>query len=680
MWLVILGWFDYNNKNMTKEKRVRIVWSPSDYLAILPATTVERYDYALQEKVTPNTKIQITCKRHGCVSHPTASEHLNRGVGCPECGKERRIQLRKLPGPCGSMEAFLAKAEECHGDLYDYSKVVLGSTLDTVEVICHKTTDSVEHGPFYPSVSNHLYGKMTGCPICAVERRTKNPTTTRDGAQKRQKFTAERFLSEAQKVHGEKFVYDMTDFVDSTSKITAICTEHRVTFRLGVSDHISKKTQCPKCKSESIREALSAKGICASMDVFLSRAKEVHGDKYDYSHVMLGLVSDPIEVRCNIKPWHPPFFPVPSNHIHNETGCPACARETNGENKRQTTEEYVADCVATHGDKYDYSKVEYTHAHNMVTITCKECGDFQQIAYDHKAGHGCAGCSNTVSQPQIDIINLLKSKDLQVISDYKLPSGLEIDAYCPDLKIGFEYNGLHWHSAEFVKNTYHLGKTVEAEHQGIQLIHIFEDEWLYNREVCKSWILSKIGVFSKKTYARKCRVEEIPWATSKEFLDTHHIQGAGAPYSINLGLVENCSGTLLGVMTFSARERLPGEIELARFCTEGQVVGAFSKMLQYFIRHKSEGYSGVVSFSDRRWSPGGVYASQGFKAVKRLRPDYWWAKGQRRYDKRRFQHSKLAKELAVYDKDLSEAANCRANGYAKIYDCGKVKWLLTLPK
>lgn len=498
--------------------------------------------------------------------------------------------------------------------------------------------------------------------------------------QKRQKFTAEYFLAEAQRIHGGKFIYDMTNFKDSSSKISAFCVEHKVTFHPNVGDHIRKKTQCPKCKMDKLIAAISAKGMCASMGVFLTRAKEVHGDDYNYSHVVLGRVVDPIEVHCNKKPWHPPFFPTPNNHITNRTGCPICARETNGENKRQTTGEYVADCVAVHGDKYDYSKVEYTHAHNMVTITCKKCGDFQQIAYDHKGGHGCARCSNTVSKPQNDIVDMLRSKGLQVVSDYKLPSGLEIDAYCTDLKIGFEYNGLRWHSDEFVKNTYHLGKTVEAEYNGVQLVHIFEDEWLYNREVCESWILSKVGVFSKKTYARKCSVEEIPWVTSKEFLDAHHIQGSGAPYSINLGLIENCSGTLLGVMTFSARERLKGEIELSRFCTEGQVVGAFSKMLQYFIRHKSEGYNEVVSFSDRRWSPGSVYANQGFKAIKRLRPDYWWAKGQRRYDKRRFQHSKLADLLTVYDKDLSEAANCRANGYAKIYDCGKVKWSLDLPR
>ena len=57
-----------------------------------------------------------------------------------------------------------------------------------------------------------------------------------------------------------------------------------------------------------------------------------------------------------------------------------------------TTEEFIAKAKAVHGDRYDYSKVEYVDNQTKVCIICKEHGEFEQSPKKHLAGHGCIKC------------------------------------------------------------------------------------------------------------------------------------------------------------------------------------------------------------------------------------------------------------------------------------------------
>lgn len=64
----------------------------------------------------------------------------------------------------------------------------------------------------------------------------------------------------------------------------------------------------------------------------------------------------------------------------------------------------------------------------------------------------------------------------------------EIDIYIPELKIGFEFNGIYWHSKEQKDKYYHLNKLKLANSKGIKLYFIWEDEWKNNKEEIKQWI------------------------------------------------------------------------------------------------------------------------------------------------------------------------------------------------
>ena len=149
-----------------------------------------------------------------------------------------------------------------------------------------------------------------------------------------------------------------------------------------------------------------------------------------------------------------------------------------------------------------------------------------------------------------EVIEFVKSIYNGVIinNNRKIIAPYELDIYLPEKKLAIEFDGLFWHNDKSGKDkNYHLDKTEKCEKQGIQLIHIFEDEWIEKQIIVKSIIKSKIGIYDKKIYARKCQIKEIAIKDKNDFLRMNHLQGEDHS-QIKLGLFyEN---ELVSVMTF----------------------------------------------------------------------------------------------------------------------------------
>ena len=143
-----------------------------------------------------------------------------------------------------------------------------------------------------------------------------------------------------------------------------------------------------------------------------------------------------------------------------------------------------------------------------------------------------------------------------------------------------------------------------CEKQGIQLIHIFEDEWKYKKEIVKDILKSKLGIFDLRIYARKCDIKEIDKNTASEFLSRNHLQGY-IDSSIRYGLYYK--DELVFVMTFRKnRKNGSYDYELTRFASKTGVcvVGGVSRLLTTFKRN----YKGsLVSYADRRYCNGKLY-------------------------------------------------------------------------
>ncbi len=122
------------------------------------------------------------------------------------------------------------------------------------------------------------------------------------------------FIEKAKSVHGDKYDYSKVEYISSKTKIIIICKDHG-DFIQRPSDHINRKSGCPKCKGKSRR---------TDTNTFIEKAKSVHGDKYDYSKVEYINVDTKILIIC---PIHGEFYQTPYTHINQKCGCNICSRE-----------------------------------------------------------------------------------------------------------------------------------------------------------------------------------------------------------------------------------------------------------------------------------------------------------------------------------------------------------------
>lgn len=118
---------------------------------------------------------------------------------------------------------------------------------------------------------------------------------------------------------------------------------------------------------------------------WLKRAKKVHGDRYDYSHVKYVTHKDLVKIICK---KHGFFEQTPHNHAYGQN-CPDC----NSERKRNTTQGFILKARKVHGDRYDYSQVEYVNNREKVNIICERHGSFYQTPSNHLQGQNCPICS-----------------------------------------------------------------------------------------------------------------------------------------------------------------------------------------------------------------------------------------------------------------------------------------------
>jgi very-short-patch-repair endonuclease len=124
---------------------------------------------------------------------------------------------------------------------------------------------------------------------------------------------------------------------------------------------------------------------------FIERAVKVHGNRYCYSKVIYKKSNERVIIICE---EHDEFKQTPNGHLGGR-GCVKCSTVINAEKQRKTKERFIQDAICMHGDKYDYSKVEYVNSSTNVTIICKENGhdDFEQTPNSHLSGHGCNKCA-----------------------------------------------------------------------------------------------------------------------------------------------------------------------------------------------------------------------------------------------------------------------------------------------
>lgn len=288
--------------------------------------------------------------------------------------------------------------------------------------------------------------------------------------------------------------------------------------------------------------------------------------------------------------------------------------------------------------------------------------------------------SSLYSTHEIELRKFIDELNVEYyVNDRSIIKPKEIDIYIPKNKIGIEINGLYWHSEFFVNDDYHINKLKHAENNNIDLIQIFEDEWVKKQEIVKSIIRSRLNLINEKIYARKCVVKELNPNISKQFLNENHIQG-NVPAKIKLGLYHN--DELVSVMTFGGLRKAlggnknDGDFEMLRFCNKINtiVIGGASKLLNYFLSKYT--INKIITYADRRYFNGKLYYQLGFDFIGSTKPNYWYVFKNTIHKEHRFNYRKDVLIRDGYDINKTEREIMLDRKIPRIYDCGNHKYEL----
>jgi len=272
----------------------------------------------------------------------------------------------------------------------------------------------------------------------------------------------------------------------------------------------------------------------------------------------------------------------------------------------------------------------------------------------------------------IGIMNIVNNKRFMEEGVYKY----EIDIFLPDFNLGIDFHGLYWHSSDRKENNYHQKKHLYFKENNIKYIQVFENEWLFKKDIFQSIIMNRLGLITEKIYARECVIREVISKDAKLFLEINHLQGS-VKSAINIGLYYK--EELVCISTFS-KNRFDKEdsMELLRFTNKLNliVIGGFNKILSYF--EKIYKPKTLISFVDLRYFSGSSYSKNGFTFKHMTAPNYFYFKindpNYELHSRLKFQKHKLEKILEIFDPLKSEHANMEDNNYLRIYDAGNLKF------
>lgn len=275
----------------------------------------------------------------------------------------------------------------------------------------------------------------------------------------------------------------------------------------------------------------------------------------------------------------------------------------------------------------------------------------------------CVLAKDNVSISEVEIGDFIEEFTNVEKNTRKIIPPYELDLFIQDKKLAIEINGIYWHSTNSGKpKERHLKKTLACDKLGIRLIHINEFEWKNKREICKSILLSALGIYETIINVNDCDIKEVSLSESSVFLDKNHIQGSISS-SYQLGVYYK--NELVQLATFNKNDECA---ELLRVCTKLNtfVTGGFDRVM------KTQPFSVVHYFVDKSKFTCSEYTEHGWKVIGETMPSYVYYKGSECIDKQCEQN--LMQLLGDrFNSNETPEQNLVRNGYLQVYDCGSIE-------
>ena len=360
----------------------------------------DKYDHSLVEYINYNIKVKIICPEHDLFEQK--AEHHLSGQGCSICGKTKK----------STTDEFIKKSKLIYGNRYDYSLVNYKNISTKVKIICFI------HGEFEQLPSNHLSGY--NCIECSKYNKKEKITNT------------EEFIFCSKIVHNNKYDYSLVNYINCDTKVKIICSKHGM-FEQNTGHHMNGNG-CSQC----VRKKYNTK-------IFIDDSIKIHKNKYDYSLSKYINAKTPTKIICS---KHGVFEQMPCSHLSGQ-GCKQC-----GNNTKKTLEQFLKEAKSIHGDKYDYSLVEYINTNTKVKIICPKHGVYLKEPKIHiYSASGCPICKSSVGEKKIE--RVLENHNIKFLKEYsfigcRYKQPLRFDFYLPEHNVCVEFDG----DQHFVKLDY----------------------------------------------------------------------------------------------------------------------------------------------------------------------------------------------------------------------------------
>jgi len=327
-------------------------------------------------------------------------------------------------------------------------------------------------------------------------------------------------------------------------------------------------------------------------------------------------------------------------------------------NERVSTLEESFVVQTTYDDYFSRQK-------QKLELVCKKCnkGNFKTLMALER-GSRCRYCfpipKNSLQQEEIKDFLLENNIEFEY-NTQKIINPKELDFYFPENNFAIEYNGLYWHTEEYLSKSAHRQKTDLCSEKNIQLFHVFSDEWKNKQEIIKSMLLHRLHKSPNKIYARRCIIKEVSVEERRNFFNKTHISGdTGA--RVCYGLYHD--NLLVACLSLRVpMQNKNNKIEISRYACElnTNVVGGLSKLLKKAKKYsKDNGFSGIMTYVDMRFGVGKGYEETGFKFKRDTVLDYWYTDWKQRFSRTKFKAQPGKSEKQVAEDD----------GVYKIYGCG----------
>jgi G:T-mismatch repair DNA endonuclease (very short patch repair protein) len=417
----------------------------------------------------------------------------------------------------------------------------------------------------------------------------------------------------------------------------------------GGCPHCSRKTMGPKrITLDEIKTVCAEKNIYIVEETFTNTQKRA-------------------QFGCLINKDHPLWWTAPNEVKSKGTGCWECSTDRRRENMTTPLDD-IKNVLLDKG--IEIVGGEHKNLTSILEYKClknKNHPNWSALVFNlyRERGTNCPTCSKKASIGEIEICKFLDEHNIEYKRrQRKLIAPKEIDIYLQKYNIGIEYHGLYWHNENKRNKHYHFQKRVEVEKHNIRLLQFWESEWLQKKEIVQSIILSKLGIYQTRVYARNCEIRPVLSNEAEVFLNRTHLMGKYKTAK-HIGLFFN--GRLVCMTSY---KKYKEGIDISRFSCElnTQVYGGLSKLLKYIEINNNPQF--IQYYIDLRYGNGDAISQIGY-SLENITLGWWWTDNINVFNR-------LHCRANMDDRHLTEREHAKELKLYKLYDAGQAKYIKRL--